>query len=80
MCSSDLFRTTSRPYLEVGLLGEIVLGDVRLFLNLENLLNVRQTKYDPVVLPQRRPDGQWTTDAWGPSEGFVANGGLRITF
>lgn len=74
------FRTTSRPYLEVGLLGEIVLGDVRLFLNLENLLNVRQTKYDPVILPQRRPDGQWTIDAWGPSEGFVANGGLRITF
>ena len=74
------FRTTSRPYLEVGLLGEIVLGDVRLFLNLENLLNVRQTKYDPVVLPQRRSDGQWTTDAWAPSEGFVANGGLRITF
>lgn len=74
------FRTTSRPYLELGLLGEIVLGDVRLFLNLENLLDVRQTKDDPIVLPQRRPDGQWTTDAWAPADGFVANGGLRITF
>ena len=74
------FRTESRPYFELGLLGEIVLGKVRLFVNAENLLNVRQTRYDPLVRPVRAPDGRWTVDAWAPTEGFTVNGGLRLTF
>ena len=74
------FRATSRPYFEMGLLGEIVLGKVRLFVNAENLLDVRQTKYDPLVRPFRAPDGRWTVDAWAPAEGFTVNGGIRLTF
>lgn len=74
------FRTESRPYFEMGLLGEIVLGPVRLFVNAENLLNVRQTKYDPAVRPVRAPDGRWTVDAWAPGEGFTVNGGIRLSF
>ncbi len=62
----------------MGLFGEIVLGDVRLFLNAENLLDVRQTRYDPLVLPQRAADGRWTVDAWAPTDGFVLNGGIRL--
>lgn len=38
------YRSESKSYFEIGLLGEIVLGRYRLFLNLENLLNVRQTR------------------------------------
>lgn len=76
----NVFRTESRPYVEMGLLGEIVLGPVRLFLNAENLLNVRQTKYDPLVRPVRAPDGRWTVDAWAPGEGFTVNGGIRVSF
>jgi outer membrane receptor for ferrienterochelin and colicins len=74
------YRTTSKPYWELGLMAERRFGNVSVFLNLENLLNIRQTKYDPLVLPRRAPDGRWTVDAWGPTEGFVANGGLRIRF
>jgi outer membrane receptor for ferrienterochelin and colicins len=74
------FRTRSRRYVEMGMLGEIVLGKVRLFVNAENLLNVRQTKYDPLVRPTRAADGRWTVDAWAPTEGFVINGGLRLAF
>ena len=74
------YRTRSEPYLHIGLLGEIVLGRYRLFLNLENLLDVRQTKEDPLVLPGRAPSGLWTVDAWGPLEGFIANAGIRIRF
>lgn len=74
------FRSESRPYVEVGLLGEIVVGKARLFLNAENLLNVRQTKYDPLVRPIRAPDGRWTMDVWGPTDGFVLNGGVRLKF
>ena len=74
------YRTESEPYLHIGLLGEIVLGRYRLFLNLENLLDVRQTKEDPLLRPSRAPSGLWTVDAWAPLEGFIANAGLRIRF
>jgi hypothetical protein len=36
-------RARSRPYLHLGVLGDIAFGRVSLFLNAENLLNVRQT-------------------------------------
>lgn len=74
------YRSKGRPYLELGLMGEVIFGDVSVFLNLENLLNVRQTKYDRMVRPGRAPDGQWTVDAWAPTEGFVVNGGVRLKF
>lgn len=73
------YRDESKPYLHIGLLGEIVLGRYRLFLNLENLLDVRQTKNDPLLRPIRAPDGRWTVDAWKPLEGFIANAGVRIS-
>lgn len=74
------YRARGEPYWELGLLGEIVLGRYRLFLNLENLLDVRQTKEHPLVLPRRDPAGGWTTEAWAPLEGFVANAGVRVKF
>jgi outer membrane receptor for ferrienterochelin and colicins len=72
------YRTRSRPYFELGLMGEIVLGKVRLFLNAENILDVRQTKYNPLLVPSRAAAGNWTVDAWAPTEGFILNGGIRI--
>lgn len=74
------YRSRSRRYVELGILGEIVLGNVRLFVNAENLLGIRQTKYDPLLLPTRAGDGGWTVDAWGPTDGFTVNGGIRLTF
>ena len=74
------YRTRSRPYLHLGILGEIVIGKVSLFVNAENLLNVRQTRYDPLLLPQRAPSGEWTVDAWAPLDGFTVNTGLRLRF
>jgi iron complex outermembrane receptor protein len=74
------YRAESRPYLHVGILGEVALGRVRLFANAENILGVRQTRYDPLLLPQRLPDGRWTVDVWAPTEGFVLNAGMRLRF
>lgn len=74
------FRTQSKPYVEMGILGEIVLGNARLFINLENILDVRQTEYNPLVRPTRAPDGSWTVDAWGPLDGFTVNAGVRFKF
>jgi outer membrane receptor for ferrienterochelin and colicins len=74
----DPYRTVSRPYALVGVLAERRFGPVRLFVNAENLGNVRQTRHAPLVRPTRRPDGRWTVDAWAPLDGLVVNGGVRV--
>lgn len=78
------YRDRSRPYVILGLLAERVVplhaGVARLFLNLENLGNVRQSRFDPLVLPSRGPGGRWTTDAWTELVGFTLNGGVRFTY
>jgi iron complex outermembrane receptor protein len=33
-----------------------------------------------LVRPTRAPDGRWTVDAWAPTEGFIVNGGVRLSF
>ncbi len=74
------YRSVSRPYVHLGVLGEVVVGRARLFVNAENILNVRQTRYDPLILPERAPDGRWTVDVWAPTDGFVVNAGVRLRF
>src|SRR5262249_9379292 len=43
------YRTVSRPYSVIGLLIEKKVGPARFFINAENLNDVRQTKWDPLV-------------------------------
>jgi iron complex outermembrane receptor protein len=72
------YRVSSKPYVHIGLMAERRLGPVRAFVNAENLLDVRQTRYHPLVLPSVGPGGRWTTDVWAPLDGRVANLGVRI--
>ncbi|MEX2283597.1 MAG: TonB-dependent receptor [Gemmatimonadota bacterium] len=74
------FRDSSAPYLILGLLFERRIGRARVFLNLENLTDVRLTDYQPFVRPARGAYGQWTVEAWAPREGRLFNGGLRWHF
>jgi iron complex outermembrane receptor protein len=74
------YRSESEPYVIVGLLAERQFGRVRLFINGENLTGTRQTRWDPMMLSGRAPDGRWTVDAWAPLEGRNLNGGLRLRF
>ncbi len=74
------YRTISEPYMIVGLLAEKQFGRIRLFVNGENLTDVRQTRWDPLLLQTRAVDGRWTVDAWAPLEGRNINGGLRVRF
>jgi iron complex outermembrane receptor protein len=55
-------------------------GRFRLFLNAENLTNVRQTRWDSMLRPAPGPDGRWTVDAWAPLDGRAFNGGVRVQF
>ena len=70
----------SPSYWEFGVLAELDLGSARLFVNAENILGERQTSYGPLLRRTRAPDGRWTVDVWGPTEGFVVNGGVRLMF
>jgi iron complex outermembrane receptor protein len=74
------YRETSPGYLVTGFLIELRFGRFRPFLNGENLTDVHQSRWDPLLRPQRAPDGRWTVDQWAPIEGRVLNGGLRVAF
>jgi hypothetical protein len=56
------------------------LGRIIAFLHGEDLNNVRQTQYDPILRSAPAPGGRWTTDVWAPLEGRVVNFGLRVQY
>jgi iron complex outermembrane receptor protein len=74
------YRAESKPYVVLGLLGEKWIGKLRVFVNAENLLDVRQTRTDPLVLPARGAGGRWTTDVWSFLDGRTFNAGVRASF
>ena len=74
------YRTTSKPYVLVGALARVRLGKSILYINGENLGNIRQTHFDPLLRPAPTLGGRWTTDVWAPLDGAVANLGVRVGF
>jgi iron complex outermembrane receptor protein len=74
------YRDTSESYVILGLLVELRVGPLRLFVNAENLTDVRQSRWDPILRPDRAADGRWTVDAWAPPDGRVINGDVRVQF
>jgi len=74
------YRSESVPYVLFGGLVERRIGRVRVFVNAENLGNVRQTNWESIIRPTRAVDGRWTVDAWAPLDGRVINGGVRVGF
>jgi outer membrane receptor for ferrienterochelin and colicins len=72
------YRAEGHSHVHLGVLGEFRRGPFSVFLNAENLLNVRQSRIHPLQRAGRAPDGRWTVDAWAPLEGFVVNGGFRL--
>jgi iron complex outermembrane receptor protein len=74
------YRVASPGYLLTGFLVELRFGRLRPFLNGENLSDVRQGGWDPLLLQRRAADGRWTVDQWSPIEGRVLNGGVRVQF
>jgi outer membrane receptor for ferrienterochelin and colicins len=74
------YARDSEPYLLIGIMAERQFGPVRLFINGENLTDVHQTRWQPLVRPDRGPDGRWTVDAWAPLDGRNVNGGVRVRF
>lgn len=63
---------------DIGMRVEKRVGPARLFLNVENLTNVRQTQWDSLLRPSRGVHGCSTEDAWAPVDGRVINGGCSL--
>jgi iron complex outermembrane receptor protein len=74
------YRRESAPYLLFGGLVERRFGRLRVFVNAENLGNVRQTDWSPLLRTVQAADGRWTVDAWAPLDGRVINAGVRVSF
>jgi outer membrane receptor for ferrienterochelin and colicins len=74
------YRDRSPGYMLYGALLSRRIGRFRLFVNAENLGDVRQTAFDPLVRPSQGADGRWTVDAWAPLDGRNINGGVRVGF
>ena len=74
------YRAESRPYHVFGVLVERRIRRVRVFVNGENLTDVRQSRWDPLLRRARGVDERWTVDAWAPLEGRNINAGLRWSF
>jgi outer membrane receptor for ferrienterochelin and colicins len=67
---------TSRSYWLMGVMGERRWKHFSVFVNFENILNIRQDRYQTVILPPvYQPSFR---EVWAPLEGFVANGGLKL--
>ncbi len=60
------YRERGRPCILFGALVDWNIGRARLFVNAENLGEVRQTRHEPLVRPVRPALGRWTVDAWAP--------------
>ncbi len=74
------YRAESEPYQVFGILISRRVRGALFFLNGENLTDVRQTHWDPLLRPTRGVDGRWAVDSWAPLDGRAINGGVRVTF
>lgn len=74
----DPYRSDSKPYLYAMAIAMRQFGPVEVVANFENLLDVRQTEFQPLVRPAPTVGGRWTTDVWAPLEGFMANVAVRF--
>ena len=63
-------------YWLAGLMGERRFGAVRAFVNFENVLDARQSLTEPFVTGP--PTAPRFAEVWGPTDGFIANAGLKI--
>ena len=73
----DLPDGSAAPgYLISGVMAQWRFGQLSAFANLENVFDARQSRWTPLVIgPRHDPTFPPT---WGPTDGFIANGGVKI--
>ena len=73
---SSRYNDGVEGYWVTGIMGQWRVGPARVFLNLENLLDTQQTNYGPVVLGARQTPT--FAEIWAPTDGFIANAGVKL--
>lgn len=71
-------RSLTRSTAEFGLFGEKTFGKISLFINAENLTDVRQGRYGQVVIPPHQ--NPTFAEIYTHLEGRVFNGGIKVRF
>ncbi|HEX9650800.1 MAG TPA: TonB-dependent receptor [Cyclobacteriaceae bacterium] len=70
---------TGQSYWILGLMSEKMFGEhFSIFLNLENFLDTRQTRFDTIFTGT--PDNPQFRDIYAPVDGFVINAGFKLKF
>ncbi len=68
--------TTGRDYWICGFMAERTWERFSVYINFENFLDARQTRYDAIYTgPRARPKFR---DIYAPLDGFVVNGGIKL--
>ena len=62
----DPYRTVSAPFATIGVLVSQRVGRELVYLNGDDLADVRQTRDEPLLLPGPTPDGRLTVDPLVP--------------
>jgi len=73
----DLYRTLSKPYIQLNALAELRFNGFSIFLNALNITGSRQTNYDPLLRPTPGHTEDPITDVWAPLDGRTFNIGIR---
>ena len=50
------------------------------YVNAENLTDVRQSRFEPILLPKPTAVGRLSVDSWAPAEGRTLNAGAQLRF
>lgn len=68
--------TKGGSYWITGLMGERIFKKISIFLNFENFLDTRQTRFDTIYTGNLSSPN--FRDIYAPVDGFVVNGGIKI--
>ena len=71
-------RGVAPAYVTLGLLASRQLGRANVYLNFENITNMRQSRFDPLLRPTPGAGGRRTVDERAPLEGRTVNAGVRV--
>jgi iron complex outermembrane receptor protein/outer membrane receptor for ferrienterochelin and colicins len=69
-------RSRTKPFWVFGIFGEKTYGNITLFLNAENISDIRQGRFGPVVFPPHQ--NPTFSEIYTHIEGRVFNGGIKI--
>ena len=70
------YRAVARAYVTLGLLASRQFGRTNVYLNFENITNMRQSRFDPLLRLTPGAGGGRTVDEWAPLEGRTVNAGV----